>query len=438
MRRIRELNRSRWALAVLAAGVFALMLALNILTPYICDDYTYRLNFQTREPLASLWEIIPSMAAHSVKMNGRLISHGLAQMFMLLPPVVFDVVNAAVFTLTLYLAHRLCAGERNGLLFSALFCLTWLLMPVFGQVVLWQVGALNYFWSLTGLLLFITPSLLRLQEEREVLKRQWQRAAFCVYGFFFGWYSEIASFVGICLVICLVLLDALLNKHRLRFSRLLPVLTAAVGYVTLLLMPAQRANKQSDFLTMEILLQRAEECAQVLADRLMIPLVLFALLLAFALRFRLSKRTLWTAILFALAGFCANFMPIAASYYPERCMCTSVFLLLMGSGILAAHLGHRKRFPAYCVVCCLIFLLTLPFGLRGSRDILSCHRQNAQREQTIAAALEDGVTEVTANAVVPQTQWSGFYGLRDLTNDPTTWPNHAMALYYGLDSLTAE
>ena len=108
MKRLSEWNRSRGASVLTCGGIFCLMLVLNVLTPYICDDFTYRINFLTKEPLGSLWEIFPSMYAHSYKMNGRLISHGLAQVFMLLPPIVFDAVNAAVFAGTLMLMLRLC------------------------------------------------------------------------------------------------------------------------------------------------------------------------------------------------------------------------------------------------------------------------------------------------------------------------------------------
>ena len=112
MKKLSEWNRSRWATVLVCTGIFGLMLTLNILTPYICDDFTYRINFLTKEPLGSFLEIFESMYAHSYKMNGRLISHGLAQVFMLLPPLVFDIVNAAVFAGTLLLAVRLGTGER--------------------------------------------------------------------------------------------------------------------------------------------------------------------------------------------------------------------------------------------------------------------------------------------------------------------------------------
>ena len=435
---MRRLNQSRTASLSVTGGIFALMLLLNLLTPYICDDFTYNLNFLTREPLGGFWEIFPSMYAHSYKMNGRLISHGLAQVFMLLPPVVFDLCNAAVFAGTMYLLQRLCCREKNALLLAAGFCLLWLFTPVFGQVALWQVGAINYFWSLTAFALFITPALLRFREGTELLKTRWHWTAFSVYGFFFGWYNEIASFVGLCMVPCLVLLDLWMNRRRFQLHRLLPVLTAAAGYITMLSMPAQSANKQGAELTLPILLEKAENCARLLWTHCAPLLALTAVLFLLGLLCRLPGKTLAQAGLFALAGLCANFMPIAASYYPERCMCCTVLLLVMACMTLAAPLGTGKAFPALAAGCALLALLTLPSGLRGCRDIVSCHLQNEQREQTIAAALDQGQRDVTANVVIPSTGYSGFYGLRDLTDDPETWPNHSMAVYYGLDSLKAE
>lgn len=438
MRRAERLNRSRGASLAVTGGIFALMLALNILTPYICDDFTYDLNFLTAKPLASFWDIFPSMYAHSYKMNGRLISHGLAQIFMLLPPLIFDLCNAAVFTGSLYLMHRVCCRERNALTLAGSFCLLWLFTPSFGQVVLWQVGALNYFWSLAALLLFIFPALIRFRDGRDLLKSKWQWTCFCFFGFLFGWYNEIASFVGLCMMPCLVLLDKYLNRRRLQLHRFLPALTAAAGYLTMLSMPAQSANKQGAGLTAAVLFQNAVICSWMLL-RHCGPLLLFlAFLFLMSLKRRISGKSMIVAGLFALAGICANFMPIVASYYPERCMCTTTLLLVMASLILAGELCSGKDFSIIAAGCALILAITLPSGLNGCRDVVSCYQQNREREQTIQSALLEGELDVTANQVIPSTPYSGFYGLRDLTADPETWPNHSMAIFYGLNSLKTE
>ena len=434
MKKLSEWNRSPWTTALVCTGIFGLMLTLNILTPYICDDFTYRINFLTKEPLGSFLEIFESMYAHSYKMNGRLISHGLAQVFMLLPPLVFDIVNAAVFAGTLLLAVRLGTGERNGLFLLLSLCLFWNFLPVFGQVVLWQVGALNYFWSLTALLLFVTPELLRFLEDRELLKKKWHWAAFCVYGFFFGWYSEIASFVGLCMVPCLLVLDVLMSRRKWELHRFLPVLTGAMGYIVMLSMPAQSANKAAA-LTPELLMQRFSVCNEMLKEYLLVLLIPFGILFLSALVTKGPRKTTAVSALFALAGVCANYMPLAASYYPERCLCVPVLMLIMAILFLWTPISRGRGFHNFCLACLLIFCLTVPKGLRGCRDILSCHRQHVRREEIIAEAIENGERDVVANVVIPETPWRGYWGVRDLVEDPETWPNHSMAGYYGLESL---
>lgn len=436
MSRQLEHSRTRRLIWVVSAGILLWMLAMNLLTPYICDDYTYRLNFATAEPLESVFEILPSMYAHSFKMNGRLVSHGLAQLFMLLPPVVFDVVNSVVFLFTLLLALRLCGAKGNGGLLLAMFCLVWQFTPVFGQVALWQVGTVNYFWSLTAFVLFITPELLRFHENRRLLTRPWHWAMLCIYAFFFGWYNEIASFVGICMVLCLIVLELWFSREKPELRRFLPILFAAAGYLVMLSAPAQSANKQADALTLAVLLQRFVSCGWMLVKHCWPLLVLFAAAFCMGLRARLNRKTMVLSALFALAGICANFMPMAASYYPERCMCTTVFLLVMAILFPAARIRSGRSALAAAAA---VLLLTLPSLFLGGRDILSCHRQFQMREAAIAQALANDHRDVTANVVHPETPWSGFYGIRDLrTEDPDTWPNHDMARYYGLDSLIGE
>lgn len=427
---IRSLTR------LLPAGVFLWLLLLNLLTPYICDDYTYMYSFQTGERIESVLQIIPSMQRHSHTMNGRLISHGLVQVFMLVPPVVFDVMNAAVFTLTLYLVHRLCAGESKPWLFGSMFCLFWLFTPDFGQVALWQVGAINYFWSLTGCVLFFAPALIRFQTGRDVLKNRLHWLLFCIYGFFFGWYNEIASFVGICMVACLVILDVWMNHSKFLPWRLLPVFCALMGFAVMLTAPAQAVNKQASVLTLSVLLDK------LLSGTLKFGVLCGPLLILFAWLFRrgflekLPAKTLILAGLFVLAGICANYMPVFAAYYPRRCMCTSVLMLIMGIGFLAAPLMKERGIR---LVCTALAALTLVAACWGLTDIAGCYKQFRQREAVIAASFEKGELDVTANVVQPRTPYSGFWNLRDLsTDDPETWPNRDMARYYGIDSIIGE
>lgn len=429
-------NHARLTSWGILAGIFLWMLVLNYLTPYICDDYTYLYSFFTGKRIESLPEIIPSMQMHSRTMNGRLISHGLEQVFMLFPPLVFDLANAAVFTLTIYLVCKLCAREQSPLFLGVVFSAIWLFTPDFGQVALWQVGSVNYFWSLTGCVLFFTPALIRYQEGRDILTTKLHWAAFCIYSFFFGWYNEIASFVGLCMVICLVVLDMWMNRAKFQPWRFLPVVCGFLGYALMLTAPAQIANKQQAALTLSVLLSRLLSCA-LKFGALCGPLLLAFLLLFWkGVRMKLPVKALVLSGLFTLAGICANFMPAFATYYPRRCMCTSVLMLVMGCGFLAAPLMKQKSVRRTCAA---LAVLALVAGAWGMSDVADCYRQFRQREETISACIASGNLDVTANIVLPETPYSGFWNLRDLSReDPSTWPNHDMARYYEINSIIGE
>ena len=117
-------------------------------------------------------------------------------------------------------------------------------------------------------------------------------------------------------------------------------------------------------------------------------------------------------------------------------MCTSALMLIMGCCFLAAPLMKQRVVRIGCAV---LAALTLFSGALGLWDVADSYRQFRQRESTIAASIEKGNLDVTANVVQPHTPYSGFWGLRDLsTEDTQTWPNYDMARFYGIDSILGE
>ena len=85
-------------LALLLAGVFMLMLALNIHTPLMMDDYDYSFSWSTGERLAGIGDILASQAAHYKLWGGRSVTHFLAQLFLYLGKPVFNVFNASLYS----------------------------------------------------------------------------------------------------------------------------------------------------------------------------------------------------------------------------------------------------------------------------------------------------------------------------------------------------
>lgn len=410
------------------------MAALNFLTPYVADDYNYLLNFVTKERLQSLGDVVESMYIHCFKMNGRVVSHTIVQLFGLVPKWVYNLCNAGVFTALVYLMYRIINfGHRtNPALAAAMPMGLWVCLPAFGQVCLWYTGAVNYLWSLVGLLVFWLPYLLRYLD-RDLPWKGWQKALFCLGSWLFGMYSEIASFVGIYLAAAAILVGALFRKKTLKTWLWLPWALACVGYLMMLSMPAQLAAKAAGTMDLAALTANFRRATDMLTEYCIPLLVLWCAAFALGLKKRIGPERLVLAALMLLGAVGANYMTIVASYYPERCLDVTVMLLILSCGMLLAPYGSHAALKAGSAALAVVFLVCL---IPGVSDIYACYRASQAREAQIAQCKASGESEVVTEIIVPRTQYSALWDLRDLsTEDPTTWPNFAMEKYYGIDSI---
>ena len=182
--------RSGRVRAALLLGIFLLMLLGNVLTPYAVDDWAYMHSFATGERLTRFGEIFPSMAAHAQTMNGRLFAHFWAQLFLLLPKAVFNIVNALIFTALIALLARLTQpeSERDNLILLMIFCAVWVFVPAFGQVFFWLDGACNYGWGCVIGFAFLAPYIRLL--DRDAKKKPLFWILWMLAGFYTGAYLE--------------------------------------------------------------------------------------------------------------------------------------------------------------------------------------------------------------------------------------------------------
>ena len=140
-------KQTRNTLAVIYLFIFVVIFFLTCLTPMLADDYSYCFSYANGERIKSISDVFESLVAHRYKMNGRIISHCLTMLFLLLPKVLFNIANAANSVLLLYLCTCFYATmSKSPCKPSLVLCtasLIWIFMPVFGQVFLWLDGSLN-------------------------------------------------------------------------------------------------------------------------------------------------------------------------------------------------------------------------------------------------------------------------------------------------------
>ncbi len=441
VRKASETNNSRIALGAACLAVYAVMLVLNGLTPYVADDYVYMFSFYDHKPLTEVgfFGIFKSMYKHAFRMNGRVISHGFEQIFMLFPKTVFNVINAAAFVLFIYVVYRIVnyGNKRSCVAYLCVAAAVWCFTPAFGQVYLWQVGSVNYLWGILFGLLYLLPFIFKFIRGEELLKRNAARAAFCVLSCAVGFYNEITSFIVIVFAAVMLAADWGLNGNKRPDRLYVAELFAAVGYILLLMMPAETAAKQTE---PEVgrLLTNFREIIGLWVKHMLPVAVVWAAAFAVGCAEKLDKKRLILSLCFACGSVCASGMLIIAKYIPERCMITTAVFGIIAAGIPISELAKTKK----CIAAVCGGILAVVFAAAfayGSADILNSRRQVSEREAYIEKMKEQGNTELTLRTIKYATKYSPFYDLVDLqTETSDTWPNKQMAYYYGVDSILGE
>lgn len=421
------------------SGIFLLLFVYNWLTPYLVDDFNYCFSFQTGDQLNSILDILPSMLAHAKSMNGRLMAHSLVQLFTLFPNWVFDVVNAAVFTLQIYLICAFTPKRKLHLLQVLLAFFSVMLFELaFGQVNLWQDGAINYLWSVVFALLFLRPFAASfLSPETAPIAPRWRQWLALLGGFFVGAYSETVSAAAIFCGSSVLLAQWYTSGKKAWNIRLLARLAVAmVGYVTIYLAPAQWQNKSVGS-GLNTIMDGFLRAGRVYLN-FWVLLLAFGLLLAISILQKIDHKRLILAIIFLGASLVSNFMLVFAAYYPERASVGSfIFLLCADVTLCTALLEDREFLLSFLVTALVLVGCSVKPVYYGSYDILRTYREIRDNAHTVVQSREAGIRDITLPVVVGRTKYSAIYDLEYLNVETcNTWPNDAMAKYYGMNTIS--
>ena len=374
--------RSGRVRAALLLGIFLLMLLGNVLTPYAVDDWAYMHSFATGGRLTRFGEIFPSMAAHAQTMNGRLFAHFWAQLFLLLPKAVFNIVNALIFTALIALLARLTQpeGERDNLILLMIFCAVWVFVPAFGQVFFWLDGACNYGWGCVIGFAFLAPYIRLL--DRDAKKKPLFWILWMLAGFYTGAYLENMAAGAIFLSALLLFGRRVLCRKKNGVLPWLPVLASVGGFFFMMTRPAESMKSGAES----------------------------------------SLASLGTGLVAAL----------------EKYRSLAVLLIAADAVLLSELFSGKAKLPVLCTAAVLV-LSTLYWGVFGFADITNVYLQVRANETAVTEAAARGENSVTVPYIETLTRYSALYDLKYLdTEDAQSWPNDAMADVLGIGEIRCE
>lgn len=430
-----RMNKSAKVLALFYCLLFCFIFICNVLTLKVADDFNYCFSWADKSRITSVSDIIPSMAAHANTMNGRLLAHFTAQFFLMLPDWLFDIVNTFVFVMQIPLIVRISKGDesQNNLLHIGVFCAMWAYELSFGQVNLWLDGACNYLWNVAVGLLFVQPYVIFFMNEKDN-KMRMPKVLFLLLAFIVGGWGESGSAAFIFIAAAVIGLACFWQHRKVPYIYLAGLVLAIAGYVSMYLAPAQ-ATKGGE-MSLLSLCGGLFRCLWRLSD-IWILVVAFAVLFFLNVRNQTEKNRLVLALIFFFGAMCANFILMFAVSYPERVVLSTTVLLIVADAILLQEIFSRGNYRAVAISLLILLVTTTPIQiLWGTYDIYKTYSIQRANIEYLTECAAVGTMDVELPVVHADTKYAAVFDLRYLsTEDPTTWPNNAMANYYGLNSI---
>ena len=429
-----KLNSSVLIALIIALGIFLIMLFCNMNTNLVADDYMYCFSFADDSRIESVAQIFPSMAAHRHSMNGRVVAHFLVQMFLLMPKAVFNVFNAAFFTALIWLIYHIGkgGGKHNALLLMCCFGLVWVLQPEFGQVYLWLDGSVNYLWCAVVCLIWLIPWCNKFLYDKDLSLPV--EIGFTLFSLVVGAFSENASVALIFMAMLFIFLCLVWQKRRAKRWMWLALAAAFVGFIYMMLAPAESVNKSAEF-SIPVLFSNFISTGLYYL-RFWPLLISFVLFYYLALKQGVEQKTRVLSAIFLLGSLAGHFVLMFAMYCAGRSTFIGLILLICANAMLFAPVfetGCKKLLVLLCAIC---LCCTAYWGYVGVTDIQRTHYLLSYNEQIIRDAIENGETDIQLPRHYAQTKYSAVEGLAYLnTEDVTDWPNVYMAKYYGADTI---
>lgn len=428
----------RFLIATLGIHFFVILL-LTSLTPMIADDFSYCFSFATGERIRTVGDIFESLKAHRLSMNGRMISHFLAMLFLLMPKWIFNVANAVNATFLLWLCTRYYdVGKQQAWLLNLLMgctaMLTWIFMPTYSQVFLWLDGSLNYSWAMSFVMLFLLPYYREYKRpgiglgDKIIIK-----VLFLFLAFLAGAYSENISCATLFMALCFLIL---IKRHQKKVPWFLLIawMAGVLGFLFMMTAPAESGRAaQKNLIAIAKNIQQVVEMPQ----KALLPLfILYAVFLTIAAIKKYDKKVIEFTIILFLGSIVSIIVFTFAVYFPWHALCpATMWMIIADLTLLNELLGEKRRYLLSALTTGLAMYCAFSFVLAVG-DVGVLYLESRQREAAIIEAKKQGQDPVKVHQYSSNTKYAVNYLMPDLYEDSTLWPNYDVAKYYDVPAIS--
>ncbi len=438
---------------ILAFGIF---LTFNLYTPLYGDDYLYSFSFSTENPIQSIADIVPSLVAHYNTINGRLVTHFFAQLFLLWGKPIFNIINSMAFIILgiiMYCFSGFSLKKPKAGLLALIYCSLYWLTPGFGQSFLWLDGSSNYLWGVMLLLIFFIPYQRQMSPPRVHKARSFfLSVAYAIVnllcGIVAGGTNENTSVAIICAIIILIIKRLFLDKEKCPMWMYTGLIGCIFGCAAMLLAPGNslRAGHFGGFSSLLGILRRALLiCFTTLEYMAPIIVAYVALLIIFLHQnSHISKKekidTLFPSFLFAFASFISIFAMSAAPQFADRVWSGPLILSVISTGLLFSVTSFTeyaiwKKANKYLLI--IILFCTLGSSISTYLSLKNINSFYIVRIETIQQQIENGKSQIVLTPICGDGKYSCYPASGDFSKD-TPKVSKFMAKYFGVREIIIE
>lgn len=430
------------------------MAYMNYMTPLFADDFSYSVSFVTKEPFESFSQILQSQYLHYFSTNGRTVVHTLAQVLLWIGKPALNWINAAAFLSLCILIcfHGLGSfGAIKGYHIILVFTALWLFTPHFAGSYLWVMGSANYMYSPQIILLFMVPFRRAMARQREKNAVQRHPAVDSLIWWFFGimagWSNENTSLALIAMIFC-VLTARFIKKEKIPGWMAFGFIGNVTGAVLLFASPAQakRLSAAGGFGGLRQWVERFVSISAQVCEYLwaLILVVLIALIVIASQNRRTDRKfllgKLFPAGIYAVGALISIYSMVGSPQFPIWTWSSILVLVLITVMALVSTIDISHSDMLWMVkngVCIGLLLAVAVTYSNAAPELFRIKEEYTKRELLIAEAASSG-EGLTVQPIISTCTYSSYSLFLELNEDPASWPNNAIANYYGIPSISAK
>ena len=461
---------------------FLMVFVFNYLTPYTSDDFAYNAQVLQAKNIGDLFaqEYIQYMT-----WNGRSVAHFLLRVSMLCPPIIFKILNSAVFVgleLLIYAnvntdvfagINKASASDNEGSegnkgsegsvninnkkkydirLFIGINVLMWLGCMVPSQTVFWQTGAFNYLWGSSIILGFAT---LYGKLAKECKNGIWLAPVMFILGVLAGWCNENTSGAGILMTLsyflCYMFFKSNSRGNRTKGKAIhigidnLWMLTGIIGQIAgLLIMVLAPGNKvraafsDEEHTGLLALVSRFQKLTIVMKEEFFIYIAVFVVMIILLRAMGNSWERLGNSLFFFGLFIVTSYALVMAPPPQRRAFFGAGIFLFIAIADAYSLFEETQIIGALktAVVAVALIYFVLDYMDAGA-NMIRIYRDSNQRQELIEQEIAKGNTQ-TIKVPMLNTDYDNRYTVCyecDVNEDPGYWINVSYETYYGVEEL---